>query len=165
MQHSGQQDTLVIGDRCKVVGVASGFLLVLGVLAYLAATFAPPAFLLDGIAEGFRSEKPRRALGLGAVLLFYVAGLPAGIAGSCIAVVQGMRGRRTRLTTWILRESSQKEVRERHEEAMRALETRGELSPAEKMAQTYLPPALGWGLLLGFLLLVVGILVWTATRE
>jgi hypothetical protein len=56
-------------------------------------------------------------------------------------------------------------VRKRHEGMLRALDAEGEHSPAEKVLQTYLPPAVGWAIFLGLLVVAVGVLVWVATRE
>jgi hypothetical protein len=69
------------------------------------------------------------------LMLLPVAGL-LFLAG----VVHGLRGRRTRLSGWILREMSQEQVRKRHERMVKSLDTQGRLSQTDKALQSYLPP-------------------------
>jgi hypothetical protein len=162
-QHERRND-LSVRERCQVVGIALGFLVVLGFLAWLAIDYAAPATLVAAIPEAFRIGKIRRGLSLCVTLVFYVVGLPVGLVLSVIAIIQGALGRRTRLTRWILREMKQKEDT-RQEGTPTWLEPEVELSPAEKVLQSKLRPAVGWGIFLGVLVIAVAVLVWAATRE
>ena len=165
MEHNDGKLSLSFRERCQVIGIALGFLLVLGFLAFLAITYAAPTTLLALIPDAFRAGKIRTGLGLCATMVFYVAGLPVGLILSAVGIIQGALGNRTRLTRWVLREMNQAEVRKRHERMLKSLEAEGELSRKDVVLQNYLPPAVGWGILLGFLVLVVAALVWFATRE
>jgi hypothetical protein len=110
MAADGEGHALSLADRSKVGGVAVGFLLVLGYLAYLFLSFSAPRNLPDEIAAAFRAGRLKTAVGMCAVLTFYAVGLPAGIAAALVAAVQALLGWRTRLTTWILRRISEEPV-------------------------------------------------------
>jgi hypothetical protein len=144
--------------------------LVLGFLGWLFWSFNPIRNT-DRIWEGFWEPigVGRYRVPKGIVLVFtltcYLVLLPLAFLVFVAGVVHGLRGRRTRLAAWILREMSQQEVRKRHERMLKSAEAEGELSPADKVMQSYLPPAVGWGILLVFLVLAVVALVWSATRE
>jgi len=84
---------------------------------------------------------------------------------SVAGVLHGCRGRRTWLSTLILREMSQEQVRQRHVEMRQSLDAEGKLSQTDKVLQVYLPPAIGWAILLGFLAIVVVVMVYMATLE
>lgn len=165
MEYKDERNYLSLRERCQVVGIATGFLLALGFLAWLAITYAAPATIIDGITEYFRTGKMRRALGLCVGLVFYVAGLPVGLTLSLLVLFQGASGKRTRLTRWILHDMSQEAVRKRHERTLKSIEAEGELSSTEKALQSYLPPVAGWAIFLGFLLVAVAVLVWAAIPE
>lgn len=145
MEHKDEQIDLSLRERCQVLGIATGFLLVLGFLAWLAIAYAAPATILDLIPEYFRAGKIRTALGLCVTLAFYVVGLPVGLLLTLLSIFQGASGRRTRLTRWILRDMSQQEVRKR--------------------LHSSLPPAVGWAIFLAILVVALAVLVWAATRE
>jgi hypothetical protein len=157
-------------QRLKIVCVSLGFVLVLGFLGWLFWAFNP---IRDTDWLGKEFWEPvgvgRRRVPKGIVALFTVACylilLPLACLVFVAGVFHGLRGRRTRLAAWLLREMSQEEVRKRHEGMLRSLDAEGELSPREKVLQTYLPPAVGWAIFLGFLVVAVGVLVWVATRE
>jgi hypothetical protein len=133
MEHEDDQIDLSLRERCQVVGIGTGCLLVLGFLAWLAITYAAPVTILDGIPESFRTGRIRSALGLCSALVFYVVGLPVGLMLSLLSIFQAVSGRKTRLTRWILRGLSQQEVRRRHERALKSLDAEGELSRTDKI--------------------------------
>jgi hypothetical protein len=156
---------LSLRERCQVIGITLGVLLVLGFLAWLVFTYTDPAAALAGISDAFRTGKVRTGLSLCLCIVFYVIGLPVGLAFSTVGFWQGALGRRTRLTKAILREMDHEEVRKRHERMLKALDAEKELSRTGKVLQSYLSPAVGWSILLTFLALAVAALVWSATRE
>jgi hypothetical protein len=157
-------------ERLKVVCVSLGFVLVLGFLGWLFWTYNP---IRDTDWLGKEFWEPvgvgRRRVPKGIVVLFtvgcYLILLPVACLVFVAGVFHGLRGRRTRLAAWLLRETSQEEARKRHERMLRSLEADGMLSPTDKVLQSYLPPAVGWGIFLGLLVVVVGVLAWVATRE
>src|SRR5262245_6130020 len=157
-------------ERLKVVGLSLGFVLVLSFLGWLFWTYYPIRDT-DQIWEGFWDPivVGRYRVPKGIVVLFILAGylvlLPLAFLVFVAGVVHGLRGRRTRLAAWVLRQMSQQEVRKRHERTLKSAEAEGELSPADKVMQSYLPPAVGWGIFLGLLVLAVAALVWSVTRE
>ncbi|MBI3467866.1 MAG: hypothetical protein HY000_33070 [Planctomycetes bacterium] len=57
------------------------------------------------------------------------------------------------------------EVRKRHEQILKPLEAAGEWSPTDKVLNSFLPPTVGWAILLAFLLGMIALLVWVATAE
>ena len=156
-------------ERLKVVCLSLGFLLVLGFSVWLFWTFNPirdtdrlwkefwePVGLGGFIPKG---------IALLVLVACYLILLPVAGLVFLAGVVHGLRGRRTRLSGWILREMSQEEVRKRHEGMLKSLGAQGKLSPTDKVLQSYLPPAVGWAIFFGLLALGVGVLVWVATRE
>jgi hypothetical protein len=165
MKHDEGRVDLSFRERCQVIGITLGFLLVLGFLAWLAFTYTDPGAALAGISDAFRAGKVRTGLSLCACIVFYVAGLPVGLALSAVGLFQGALGRRTRLTKAILREMDHEEIRKRHERMLKALDAEKELSRTDRVLHSYLPPAVGWGIFLALLALVVAALVWSATRE
>src|SRR5262249_39766306 len=122
LKPDGGQSGLSPRERWKVIGIALGFLLVLGFTACLALNHGFPATIVAGIPDAFRAGQVRRGRGQCTLLAYYVVGLPAGIILSVVMIVQGAKGRRTRLTRWLLREMSQGEVRKRHERMLASLE-------------------------------------------
>jgi hypothetical protein len=104
MQQHNEQIGLELRERLCVIGIATGLLLVLAFLAWLAIAYAAPATILDQIPEYFRAGKIRSGLGLCVTLFFYVVGLPLGLMVSLLALFQGACGQRTALTRWLLRE-------------------------------------------------------------
>lgn len=161
MQHNDEQTGLSVRERCQVLLVATGFVLVLGSLAWLAVTYAAPATILEEIPEYFRAGKLRGALALCVVLVFYVVGLPVGLVLSVLSILQGASGRRTRLTRWVLREASRK-LPGRTPDPLGA---EGELSRTDRTYMGYLPPAVGWAVLLAVLAVSLVVLLWAATHE
>jgi hypothetical protein len=160
-----EQNRLSFRERWQVLGIASGFLLVLGLLTWIAVTYVAPAAIIDEISEKFRAGRIRSAMGLCVTLVFYVVGLPLGLVLSLLSLFQGGSGKRTRLTNWLLREMSDQKVRERHEHTIRSLNAEGELSQTDKVLNRYLPQTVGWAILLAMLVVVLAVLAWAATRD
>jgi hypothetical protein len=157
-------------ERLKVVGVSLGFVLVLGFLGWLFWTFNPirdTAWIGKEFWEPVGVGPYRVAKGIAALFTgtCYLVLLPIACLVFVAGVFHGLRGRRTRLAAWVLRDMSHEEVRKRHEGVLRSLDAEGQLSPTEKVLQGYLPPAVGWAIFLGLLVVAVGALVWAATRE
>jgi hypothetical protein len=157
-------------ERLKVVGVSLCFVLLLGYLGWLFWAFNPIRNT-DWLGKEFWEPigVGRRRVPKGIVALFtvgfYLILLPVAWLLFVAGVYHGLRGRRTRLTAWLLRQMSQEEARKRHEGMLQSWEAEGELSRMDKGMHGYLRPAVGWGILLGFLVLAVAALVWSATRE
>lgn len=149
-------------QRLQVIGISLGFLLVFELLAYLSYHYVATDATLDDIADMFRAGKHKHALGMCVVLLFYVVGVPAVLVLATIGVLHGLRGRQTSLTDWVLSESSQAEVRQRHESAMDCLEATEGLSHADRILQIYVSPKIGWSLLIAFVAAGIGLLIWAA---
>src|SRR5262245_22629621 len=141
--HDDRPRALSGRERCRIVAITLGFLLVLGYLTWLALRYEAPAGILEGIPQLFRAGKIRSALGLCAGLVFYVAVLPAGLILSLLILLQAARGTRTRRTGWFLRETSHEEVQKRHERMLDSMEAEEGLSATDRTLQTYLPPAVG----------------------
>jgi len=164
------EERLSWSERLKVVCVSLGFLLVLGFLGWLFWSFNPirnTDWIWEGFWEPIGVGRYRVPKGVAMLLTLacYLVLLPLAFLVFVAGVVHGLRGRRTRLAAWILREMSHQEVRKEHERMLESAEAEGELSPADKVMQTYLPPAVGWGIFLGFLVLAAAALVWLATRD
>jgi len=146
-----------------------GFLLVFGFLGWLFWTFNPIRDT-DRIWKEFWEP-----VGLGGIVpkgiafvfmvVCYLTLLPVACLVFLAGVFHGLRGRRTRLSGWILREMSQEEVRKRHERMVESLDAQGKVFQTDKVLQSYLPPAVGWAIFLGLLAVGVGVLVWVATRQ
>jgi len=157
-------------ERLKVVCLSMGFVLVLGFLGWLFWAFNPIRDT-DWIGKEFWEPVgvgPYRVpKGIAAlfILVCYLILLPVACLVFVAGVFHGLRGRRTRLAAWILREMSQEEVRKRHERSLKSLEAEGEPSHTDDALQSYLPPAVGWAIFVGLLIIAAGILVWAATRE
>src|SRR4051812_5919165 len=114
-------------ERLKVVFGSLGFLLVLGFLGWLFWTFNPAreaGRVWDGYWEPVRAGRYRVPKGF--VVLLTLAGylvlLPVAFLVFAAGLAHGLRGRRTRLAAWVLRGASQRDVRERHEQRLRAAE-------------------------------------------
>jgi hypothetical protein len=145
------------------------FLLVLGSLGWLFWTFNP---IRDTDRLWKEFWEPVGVGGIvpqGIALLFiavcYLILLPVACLVFLAGVLHGLRGKRTRLSGWILREMSQEAVRKRHEGMLKSLDAEGKLSQTDKVLQSYLPPAVGWAIFFGLLAVGAGVLVWVATRE
>ena len=156
-------------ERLKVICVSLGFLLVLGFLGWLFWTFNPVRDADRIWKEFWEPVRAGSILPKGIALLFivvcYLILLPVACLVLLAGVFHGLRGRRTRLSGWILRAMSQEEVRLRQKGMLKSLDAEGRLSPTDKVLQSYLSPAVGWAILLGLLAVDVGVLVWVATRE
>jgi hypothetical protein len=148
MRDHDDQLGLSLRQRCQVVGIGIGFLFVLGLLAWLAISYATPAAILDSIPEFFRTGRIRGALAACITLVFYVLGLPIGLVLALLSVIQGSLGRRTWLTRWILRELSQRRAGKRGEQQAALPGTEGESPALEQALEGRLPPFVGWGVLL-----------------
>ena len=162
-------DRLTWPERLKVVCLSFGFLLVLGFLGWLFWTFNPIRDTARIWKEFWEPVGVGGIVPKGIALLFivgcYLILLPVACLVFLAGVFHGLRGKRTRLSGWILREMSQEEVRKRHEGMLKSLDAEGQLSHTDKVLQSYLPPAVGWAIFFGLLALGVGVLVWVATRE
>ena len=156
-------------ERLKVVCLSLGVLLVFGFLGWLFWAFSPIRDT-DQLWQEFWEP-----VGLGGIvpkgiaLLFlvvcYLILLPVAGLVFLAGVVHGLRGRRTRLSGWMLREMSQEHVRKRHEGMLKSLDSQGKLSRTDKVLQSYLPPAVGWAIFLGLLAVGVAALVWVTVRH
>jgi hypothetical protein len=163
MKQENGQISLSVRERWQVLGIATGFLLVLALLAWLAITYAAPATILDGIPEYFRAGKIRSALGLCVTLVFYVVGLPLGIVVSLLSIFQGASGRRTGLTRWLLREMSEPGAQDGSEPVLKSLDAKTD--DTDGVLNRYLPKAIGWAILVGIVVVAFGILIWAAIDE
>jgi hypothetical protein len=165
MKQGNEKIGLALRERCCVIGIATGLLLVLALLAWLAITYAAPATILDQIPEYFRAGKIRGGLGLCVTLLFYVVGLPLGLMLSLLGLFQGAWGQRTALTRWLLRELNSPEVREGNERTNNSLVAHANLTSTEYVLNRFLSKAVGWAILLAAITITVAVLVWAANRE
>ena len=168
MAPSTNEGRLTWPERLKVVSVGLGFLLLFSFLGWLFWSFNPirnADWIGDGFWEPIEVGRYRVPRGVATffTLACYLVLIPLALLVFLAGVVHGLQGRRTRLAVWILREMSQREVRKRHEH--RPMSAEAESSPAEKVMQSHLPPSVGWGIFLGFMVLAVAVLVWSATRE
>lgn len=102
MEQDEGKTELSLRERRQVLGIAFGFLLVLGFVAWIMIYNAAPSILLEGISREFRAGRIRRGLGICVALVFMVTWLPVVLVLSVIGIIQGVRRRRTRLTKWIL---------------------------------------------------------------
>jgi hypothetical protein len=105
-------------------------------VASIVPTLIPPGtsfggIPLAGISDAFRAGKVRTGLTLCLCIVFYVAGLPVGLALSALGLFQKALGRRTRLTKAILRKMDHEEVRKRHERMLESLDNEKGLSRAD----------------------------------
>jgi hypothetical protein len=168
MTPSQRAEWLTWPERLKVVCLSLGFLGVFGFLGWLFWAFSP-------IRDTDRLWKEFwEPVGLGgfipkgiavlALVVCYLMLLPVAGLLFLAGVLHGLRGRRTRLSGWILREMSQEQVRRRHERMLKSLDTQGRLSQTDKALQSYLPPAVAWAIFLGLLAVGVGALIWVAVR-
>ena len=156
MVPSTQEERLSWPERLKVVFLSLGFILVLSFVCWVLLTPMRDDRFRQDVWKYFWEDfwKPldahgsvRQGVAILTVLACHLIFVPLGFMVFLAGVVHGLRGRRTRLAAWILREMSQQEVRKRHDPNL------------------YLSPAVGWGILLGFLALIVAALIWLATRE
>lgn len=169
MSPSINEERLSWPERLKVVCLSLGFVLVLSFLGAVFWNFNPlpkTDRFWDGFWEPIGSGRHQASEG-SLRLLFLVQCLvllPLAIMVFVAGVVQGLRGRRTRLAAWILRNMNDQEVRKRHEEMLESAEAAGDLTRMERVGQTYIPQRLGLAILFGFLLLGAAAMVWSATR-
>jgi hypothetical protein len=165
MEHNDEPTGLSFRERCQVIGVATGIVLILGFLSWLGIIQAAPAMILDKIQEFLRAGNIRLAVAGCMLLVLCVVGFPVGLILSVFSIFQGASGRRTRLTRWILREVSQREMQKRRERTLDPLGAEGELSRTDRIVFSYLPPSVGWAVFLAILVGAIGLLLWAATSE
>src|SRR4051812_14020569 len=112
MEHGEEQRRLSLRERCLVVGVSSGFVLVLGATGWLLAAYGGFAALLDRIPKAFRAGDVTSAMRECLILAVFAVGYPGVLVCCLLGIYQGAQGRRTRLTAWILKELRQKDAAE-----------------------------------------------------
>jgi hypothetical protein len=137
-------DRLSGPERARVVGLSLGFLLVFGFLFWVFWQVNPAwdqASIWDGFWEPIQGGGRRVPKGFVVLytLAFYFVVVPAVCLVFLAGIVQGLRGRRTRVARWILRASGGRE-------AKRAIESRGDV---------YIPTWVGLLLVVGLPLIVL----------
>lgn len=157
---------LTPGERARVIAIAGGFAFVLAFLVYLSWRYDYFPLFVQQIEEALAGAKIRQLRVFILLLLFYGVGLPVAVVVAVMALSQGLRGRNTRLTRWLLRESTHAGAMHRH--ARHADETRqqGRISAIEqKVLNTALPPWAGWAIFVLFLVAMAVVLIVAATRD
>ena len=82
--------------------------MVFALLACVMFSYAGSTTICTGIAEHFREGAIRNGLSLCLCLVFYLVGLPLGLFFSANAAWDAIRGRRTKLVDWVLRQSQRR---------------------------------------------------------
>jgi hypothetical protein len=157
---------LTTGERANVIAVAGGFVFVLAFLVYLSWRFDYFPRFIEQIEEALRGGKIRELRLFILLLLAYGVGLPVGVSVAVIALVQGLRGRSTRLTRWILRESTHAGAMERQARQVDEARRQGTISAREqKVLKIALPPAIGWAIFILFLIAMAVVLIVVINRD
>ncbi|MBO0698559.1 MAG: hypothetical protein J2P46_09200 [Zavarzinella sp.] len=148
---TSQSERLSGRERARVVGLSLGFLVVFGFLFWVFWNFHP-AWDQNSVWDGFWEpiQGGGRRVPKGVVVLytlaFYFVVVPAAFLVFVAGVVQGLRGRRTRVARWILRASSSRQAR-------RDVEARGAV---------YIPTWVGVALVVGLPLIILLLAVFAS---
>ena len=147
-------------ERAVVVSVSVGFVIVSSLVTYLAIVYAFPASMLGHLWDDLVHLRLGNARAWGVAFLIYVVVYPGSVVVALVSAILGMCGKRTRLTSWVLREVDHEQVRRRYERSGHVQTGRDE--PDKDI---FLSSRAGWTIFLGFLAGGAALLAWYALVE
>ena len=157
-------EELSFRESCQVVAVSAGFAVVFSFVCVLVFNASDLNSDLKAIRAAFAQGQLKLAFAMCLLPAAKFVDFPVGILGALFVVWQGAQCRRTALTTFLLNQMNEQKVREKYAQSRKEVERHGELPMIKQVSMTYLPPAVGWALFLGFALIVAGLLVWLTLR-
>jgi hypothetical protein len=147
-------------ERTIVVSVSVGFLIVSSLVTYLSIVYAFPAHFLGQMWDELVRLRFRSAEASGLIFLVMVVVYPVSVVVALVSAILGMYGKRTRLTSWVLREVDHEQVRKRYEESG-LVQTRSD----DPEKDIFLSRRVGWTIFLSFIAGGAALLAWFALVE
>jgi hypothetical protein len=158
MEHN--QARLSARERAIVVSVSLGFVIVSSSITYLAIAYGFPALTLGAVWDEISQLRLGRAGAWGIALLIYVVVYPASVVVALVSAILAMYGKRTRLTSWVLREVDHEQVRRRYER-LGVVQTGSD----DLAKDIFLSSRVGWMIFLSFIAGGAALLAWYALVE